>query len=93
MALRLGKSPAAALRFAIHVIVAVALFGLISAAAVALNQLTVYLEHRNLAPAFVVMGMKGLEYVLWAADFVMFGWLIIAETVKLSLLVWAGLRE
>ncbi len=93
MAVRVAESLAAALRFAVHVVVAAILFGLISGAAVALNQLTLWFEARNLAPNFVLMGMLGLEYVTWAADIACFGWFVIAESIKLCILVFRALRD
>jgi len=37
--------------------------------------------------------MRGLEYVTWAADIVCFGWLVVAETVTFSLLVWRAMKD
>lgn len=80
----------AAFALVIQIIVAIVLFSIISAAAVFLNWITALCEGGSLAPQWVIWGMRGLEFVLWAADVLCFLLLIVVEVKKFCVAVWNG---
>lgn len=55
-------------RFAFHTIVGIVLFSLVGGAAVLLNYFTNLIEHVGVSP-YVIMAIQGLEFFLFAVDF------------------------
>lgn len=92
-ALRVPASIGAAIALVIHIIVAIVLFGTITGGAVLLNLVTKWCEVRNLTPGWVIQGMHGLEFVLWAADVICFVLLVAVESWKFCVTVWNGRGE
>ncbi|MDQ2861041.1 MAG: hypothetical protein M3T55_10035 [Pseudomonadota bacterium] len=90
LSIRVPQSIAAALTLVIHIVVAVGLFAVITAAAVALNLVTKMCERGDLAPTWAIQGMRGLEILLWAGDVLCFVLLVLVEIRKFCITVWNG---
>jgi hypothetical protein len=68
-----------AIELVIQIAVAVVVFLAIGAAAVALNLATDFCERGNLAPRWALLGMRGVEMLLWALDATCFSLFVIRE--------------
>jgi hypothetical protein len=90
LTIKVPQSTAAAFALVIQIAVAVALFSVITAAAIFLNFVTDYCEVNHLAPAPVLYGMRALEFLLWAGDVICFVLLIAVEVWKFCVTVWQG---
>ncbi len=65
-------------RFAIHVLVGVAIFALIAGATILLHELTALLGSRHVHP-YIVAGMQAVETLLFAVDLFCFCCFILKE--------------
>lgn len=90
IAFRVPAAIGAGIALVIQILVALALFCIISGAAVFLNEVTSWLEMGKLAPSLVIQGMRGLELLLWAADVICFVMLIVVEVKNFCAKVWSG---
>jgi hypothetical protein len=53
----------------LHTLVGVFLFSLVGGAAMIVNYFTVYIERSGVSP-YILCGVQGLEFFLFAADFI-----------------------
>ncbi len=81
---------AAPLALVIQIAVAIFLFGAIAVGAVVLNLATNFCESQKLAPEWIILGMRGLEVILWVGDAFCFLLLVVVEIWKFSVTVWKG---
>jgi hypothetical protein len=72
-------------RFALHTLVGVVMFAVVGGAAVFLNYFTNLIEQLGISP-YIVVAIQGLEFFLFAVDFLCLVIFIVKET-------WVFCRE
>jgi hypothetical protein len=68
------------IRFVLHTCTGILLFGMVGGAAVVLNYLTQLMEGARLSP-YILYAVHGLEFFLFAADFICLVAFIVKETL------------
>ncbi len=68
--------------FVIKVLLAVAAFLLIGAAAIALNFFVAFADFRGLLPPRIVDALTGLEYVIFGLDMICFVYFLLIESIR-----------
>jgi hypothetical protein len=66
-------------RFALHTLVGVVMFAVVGGAAVFLNYFTNLIEQLGISP-YIVVAIQGLEFFLFAVDFLCLVIFIVKET-------------
>jgi hypothetical protein len=74
--------------FTVHLLVGAFIFNVLAGTTLLLNLETQWAEQGKYAPFFVIWGMKGVEYVMWAADIFLLLALIVREVVDLWRSLW-----
>jgi len=68
-------------KFLVHTFVGTAIFVVIATPAVLLHFLVKYLSTLAL-PSVLLWGLEGAEYLLFAVDWLLFGWFVIRAGIK-----------
>ncbi len=80
--MKLSKSLEIVRDFVVKVIVAVVAFLALGGAAIALNQFISFAQSGSLLPIYILYGMTGLEYAIFVADVISFGYFLLVETIR-----------
>jgi len=75
------------LKFVVHTVVGILLFSVAGTTAVCLNYLTGLIEETHVSP-YILSGVQGLEFLLFAADFICLLVFLIRETIMFLVDVW-----
>ena len=80
------------IRFGIDIVVGTFTFALMAGAAAGLSVLVDFLARHGVS-AYVLLGLKGAELLIFAADILLFTAFILLQTYKLGREMWRELRE
>jgi len=86
------KSLAVVTDFVVKVVVAVFAFLTLGCAAIALNLFNSFAGSHGLLPVYILFGMTGLEYAIFAVDTICFGYFLLIETIRFLRDITALLR-